>query len=146
MTPSDHGMINLKTTVRADCVIFTCSPFSACAPLKLPFKSSCPLIVSGRGDLWTQVYAWPWLLASEIKQTFLFPFFFFWNKANFSFHQLRLFIGFWVQAARPQFWSHVNYLFWRPITFKENSEPLARYQHSINWLLDGFLKTGTANP
>ena len=103
MTPSDHGMINLKTTVRADCVIFTCSPFSACAPLKLPFKSSGPLIVSGRGDLWTQVYAWPWLLASEIKQTFLFPFFFFEIKQTFLFTSCASLLAFECKQPDPNF-------------------------------------------
>ena len=98
MTLSDHGMINLQMTVRADCAVSACSPSSACAPLKVPFKRSCPLIVSGGADLWTQVCPWPWLLASEIKQTFLFT-----SCASL--------LAFEWQAARPQFWSHVNYLF-----------------------------------
>ena len=62
---SDHLMISFKTTVRADCAAF------ACSPLPLSIKALAPWL-SGRGvGLWTGICPRPRLPASKIKQTFL---------------------------------------------------------------------------
>ena len=79
-------MTNFKITVRADYTL------SACGPLPPTIKSSCLLIVGGRGELASGQVSLcspsPRLLASQIKQ---------------SFHQPGLFIGFWA-ASRSHFW------------------------------------------
>ena len=79
-------MTNFKITVRADYTV------SARGPLPLTIKSSCLLIVGGRGELASGQVSlcspYSWLLASQIKQ---------------SFHQPDLFIGFWA-ASTSHFW------------------------------------------
>ena len=62
-------MINFKVTVRADC-----SPLpNTYTTLKIPFKSSCSLLVSGRRMSWPLDRSLPslWLHISEKKPTFL---------------------------------------------------------------------------
>lgn len=62
-------MINFKVTVRADC-----SPLpNTYTTLKIPFKSSCSLLVSGRRMSWPLDRSLPslWLHTSEKKPTFL---------------------------------------------------------------------------
>ena len=57
-------------TVRTDCAVSARSPLLPVAytPLKLPFKSSCPLIASGESAFGHVSTLSPWLPASEIKQ------------------------------------------------------------------------------
>lgn len=72
-------MTNFKMTVRADCAVLHVAPLlPTYTPLKLLFKSSCPLIGGegvGRIGLWTGVCPSPCPDACH------------WNKANFPFYQ-----------------------------------------------------------